>query len=142
MSIASELASLSADINNAESKIIEKGGTVAHSGTSFLATNIDTIPQGGETFIESLIGDGTNTLDTAHLPSGIYHGHRTDEQSSPYSIVGFYVLKQDNQMSFITKNTNGLYRNYVSSNGVLFTNASTQLFIGTYDIYHIKDLEY
>ncbi len=51
MSISEKLVLLNQDIESAEEKIIEKGGTVTNNGSSHLADNIDTIPTGEETDI-------------------------------------------------------------------------------------------
>lgn len=52
MSIATALTALNVDVENARDKIAEMGGTVTpNGGTSQLAADIATIPQGGETLI-------------------------------------------------------------------------------------------
>lgn len=54
MSIATELTALSADVENARQAIAHKGGTVTpNGGTSKLAADIATIPQGGGGIAES-----------------------------------------------------------------------------------------
>lgn len=49
MSISEKLVLLNQDIENAEAKIIEKGGSVTNNGSSNLADNIDTIPTESDT---------------------------------------------------------------------------------------------
>lgn len=52
MSIATALTALNSDVVNARNKIVEMGGAVTpKGGTNQLATDIATIPQGGETLI-------------------------------------------------------------------------------------------
>ena len=69
MSIAIALTALSADVGNARDKIAEMGGTVTpNGGTSQLAADIATIPQGGG---EALINGRKFECGTFTFPSTI-----------------------------------------------------------------------
>lgn len=119
-----------------------KAGTTGKLTLAEMPSAIANIPTGGETYVETLAGDGTNVLNVSSLPDGIYHGKRKETTSPSYCIVGFALIKQGNQTAFIVKNISNAYRNYIASNGTISANQTTQLFIGTYDIFKVSDLEY
>ena len=103
---------------------------------------VDLIPQGGETYVGDITGSGARTIDLTSLTDdAVYHGHKK-VTATTNEAVGFYVIKQSNNVAYIVKNWLGNYVVYFQTTGIIDSRSGYFTFVGDYEIYKVTDTDY
>lgn len=152
MSISEKLVLLNQDIESAEAKIIEKGGSVTNNGSSNLADNIDTIPTGSG---ESALYYSKSPIQVAYdviLPETLVFdaGNLRSGTSYYLSVRGFFTgvnaEKCENLKHIVLKGQIGTVESFINNNlreliDIDLTETDTSKFYSYYNAFQNGNLK-
>lgn len=119
-----------------------KAGITGTLNPQDFSTTIDNIPTGGETFVKDITGSNARTIDLTSLTDdAVYHGHKK-VTATTNEAVGFYVIKQGNNIAYIVENWLGNYAIYFKTDGIIDSRSGYFTFVGDYELYKVTDTDY